>query len=384
MIKKTNKVNIFGAGISGCTLARTLAEKGYKVNLYEKNKFIGGNCYDYVDKNGVLIHKFGPHIFHTSNKQVIKFINRFCKLNSFQNEVISYVDNKYIPLPVNFESIKIIDKKNAQEIIKILKQKFPKKTTITFFELRNINNPLIQKMTNYIFKNMYANYSSKMWGTNFENISPDTINRVKICLSNNRSYFPDDIYQGLPTNGYTEMIKKIISHKNINLVLNSRDKLTIKNNKMYINNKSNESPTFYCGSIDELLNYKFGLLPYRSLRIKFESFNKNSYQNNAVINYPAHKTMTRIAEYKKMTLQKTKKTTISKEYPGGFNLNSKDYKVRYYPIKNEKNLKIYNKYLNLLSKVKNFYPLGRLAEYKYYDMDEAIISAINKSKFLTK
>ena len=126
MVKKSKTVYIFGAGISGCTLARKLADANYKVNLYEKNKFVGGNCYDFNDKNKVLIHKFGPHIFHTSDKKVVNFINKFTKLNSFKNEVLSNVDNKLIPLPINFDSIKLIDPKNAQYIIKKLK-KLPKK-----------------------------------------------------------------------------------------------------------------------------------------------------------------------------------------------------------------------------------------------------------------
>ncbi len=377
MVKKSKTVYIFGAGISGCTLARKLADANYKVNLYEKNKFVGGNCYDFNDKNKVLIHKFGPHIFHTSDKKVVNFINKFTKLNSFKNEVLSNVDNKLIPLPINFDSIKLIDPKNAQYIIKKLKKEFPNKKTITFFEFRNVKDSKVKQMSDYIFKNMYANYSSKMWGTKFENISPDTINRVKICLSYNRSYFPDDKYQGLPVKGYTNMINKIINHKNINLVLNSKQKLSLKNNKTYIDNKQTNDPIFYCGSIDELFSFKYGILPYRSLDIKFESFNKNSYQENAVINYPADKAMTRIAEYKKMTLQKlSKATTISKEFPGQFSPKSKKFGVRYYPIKNDKNIATYNKYAEELRKFKNIHSLGRLAEYKYYDMDEAIASAL--------
>ena len=169
------------------------------------------------------------------------------------------------------------------------------------------------------------------------------------------------------------MINKIINHKNINLVLNSKQKLSLKNNKTYIDNKQTNDPIFYCGSIDELFSFKYGILPYRSLDIKFESFNKNSYQENAVINYPADKAMTRIAEYKKMTLQKlSKATTISKEFPGQFSPKSKKFGVRYYPIKNDKNIATYNKYAEELRKFKNIHSLGRLAEYKYYDMHHII------------
>ncbi len=372
----SKKVYIFGAGISGSTVARILAEKNYQVMIYEQKPHVGGNCYDFYSKNKVLTHKYGPHIFHTSNKEVLKFINKFTKLNSYKNEVLSCVNDKLIPLPINYDSIKMIADDDADYIIKILNKKFPKTKTITFYELRSINDPKAKKFANYVFKNMYAKYSSKMWGTDFSKISAETINRVKICLSHNRSYFPDDKCQGLPVNGYTNMIKKMLNHKNIKIELNSEHKLTIKNNKTYIDSKLVADPIFYCGSIDELQNYQYGILPYRSLDIKFTSLNRDSYQNNAVINYPADKSMTRIAEYKKMTLQKIKnKTVISKEYPGQFSLKSKKFNIRYYPISNKANDALYSKYLKNIKNTKNLFLLGRLAEYKYYDMDDAIASA---------
>ena len=378
-------IHIFGAGISGCTLARLYASKGYKVNLYEKKGYVGGNCYDFYDKHGVLVHLYGPHIFHTNNEDVFNFIKDYTTLNSYKNKVLVNVKNKLIPLPINFTSIKVIDPVHADEIINILKEKFPNQKTITIFDLKSIDNEHVKSLTDFIFANVYANYSSKMWGVKFEEINPAIINRVKVCLDYESDYFPEDKYQGLPVDGYTKMIENIIKHENINLILNSQHVLSIKDNQTFIDNELITQPIFYCGPIDELFNYQFGQLPYRSLQIKFETHNVDSFQQVGVVNYPADPTMTRITEYKKMSLQNIKNiTTISKEYPGQFDLNSQQFNTRYYPIVNEKNTNLYCQYQDLAKQISNLHLIGRLAEYKYYDMDDAIISVFDKFKKINK
>ena len=172
-------------------------------------------------------------------------------------------------------------------------------------------------------------------------------------------------------------MKRIIKHKNIHLFLKSKNKITFHKNNIYINGKLNKNLIFYSGPIDELLNYKYGTLPYRSLYIKFKTVKKVSFQDCSVVNFPAHPTMTRISEYKKMSLQASKNTVISEEYPGKFDLKSKKFKNRYYPIHNQNSINVYNKYKSYLNKFNNFFPLGRLSEYKYYDMDDAILNTLN-------
>jgi UDP-galactopyranose mutase len=173
------------------------------------------------------------------------------------------------------------------------------------------------------------------------------------------------------------MIQKMFDHKNITLHLKSpSDLFKIRNNKTYVNGRLTTNTMFYCGSIDELYGYRFGILPYRSLHIEFTNYPKKSFQSNAVINYPAHPTMTRIAEYKKLTFQNINSTTISREYPGQFKLSSKKFSQRMYPIINQKNLALYSKYVNITKKTKNLILLGRLAQYKYFDMDDAILNAL--------
>lgn len=367
---------IIGAGLAGATVANILAKKNYKITVYEKNNFIGGNCYDYY-KKGILIHKYGPHIFHTNKKKIYKFINKFTKLNNFINKVYVRYKNLLFPLPINFTSIKIIAKNDANYIIKKLKAKFGKTKLITLSQLKKINDRKIKKFYNFIFQNVYANYTTKMWGIKFNKVDPKTINRVKIILSNKHNYFPQDRYQGLPINTYTQMITEMLKHKNIVINLKTDAKKILKfdtqNKKIYLNRKEFNGLIFYCGSLDELSNYKFGILPYRSLKIKFFFKKMVKFQRSAIVNYPDHPKMTRICEYKQMTQQRNiNNTIISKEYPKSFVLTKKQNSQRFYPIINKKNLVKYNQYLKLFKNFSNFYPLGRLGLYKYFDMDDTI------------
>jgi UDP-galactopyranose mutase len=372
------KIVIFGAGISSATMARKLAEDGYEVDVYETRNEIGGNCYDCKDKHGVLIQKYGPHVFHTNHLEVYKFISQFTKLNTFMNRTLASLGNsKIVPLPINYRSIEILFPKEATYIKKVFKAKF-KEPKIPIFSLLNSKDPILNKVAKFIYENVYQNYSSKMWGVPVAKIDPNTLNRVPITNSYSDLYFPTDRWQGLPTHSFTSMIKNIFKHKNIHLHLKSpKNLLQIKNNKTYINKKLVTDTIFYCGSVDELYKYRYGTLPYRSLHITFKNLPKQSFQQAAVINYPADPTMTRISEYKKLTFQKIKSTTISKEYPGEFNLKSKKFNQRFYPISSHKNAVLYNKYLTLSKKTKNLILLGRLAQYKYFDMDDAILNTLN-------
>ena len=375
MLKKREAI-IIGAGLAGATVANILAKKNYKVTIYEKNNFIGGNCFDYYKKN-ILIHKYGPHIFHTNKKKIYDFVCKYTKLNNFINKVYVRHKNLLFPLPINFTSIKIIAKDNADYIIQKLKKKFSKTKLITLSQLKQINDAKIKKFYRFIFQNVYANYTAKMWGVKFDKVDPKTINRVKIILGNEHNYFPQDKYQGLPISTYTQMITRMLKHKNIKINLKTDGKKILKfdfkNKKIYLNKLEFNGLIFYCGSLDELVNYKFGILPYRSLKIQFLFLKKKKFQQSAIINYPSHPKMTRICEYKQMTRQKNiNNTIVSKEYPKSFILSNKQCNHRFYPIINKKNLAKYNQYLKLFKIFPNFYPLGRLGLYKYFDMDDTI------------
>ncbi len=368
-------VNIIGAGLAGCTLARLLAEKNYQVTIYELEDHIGGNCYDYYRANGVLVHKYGPHIFHTDNKVVWDFANRFSKFNNYINQVLVEVDGKFIKMPINFDSIEALYPNDIQGFIKEVKTLFPNVNKVNIAELLNqLKETKNKDICRYIYDYVYANYSAKMWGINIDKLDPNIIKRVSINLNRTWNYFINHPYQGLPVEGYSIWINKIIDHPNITIKLNT-DGIKVINDKVI---------NIYTGPIGALFNYRFGRLPYRSLKIDFNDIKKDSYQDVAVINYPAHPTMTRICEYKKMTFQKTNDTTISKEYPGAYDPTDEFYNIPFYPINNKKNLNQYKKYYELLSEYKNLYVLGRLAEYKYYDMDKIIAAAMNLASEISK
>ncbi len=372
---KHRSVNIIGGGLAGCSLARLLAEKNYQVTIYELQNHIGGNCYDYYRDNGVLVHKFGPHIFHTDNKAVWDFANRFSKFNNYINQVLVKVDGKLIKMPINFDSIEALKPNDIENFIAEVKRLFPHTNKISIADLLNQLNEVNNKnICQYIYDHVYANYSAKMWGISIDQLDPNIIKRVSINLNREWNYFIDHPYQGLPIEGYTKWINKMVDHHNI----------TIKVNVNGIKNIDNKAINIYTGPIEALFNYRFGALPYRSLKIDFTDIEKTSYQAVAVINYPSHPTMTRICEYKKMTFQENPNTTISKEYPGAYNPSSVDFKIPFYPISNQANLIHYKKYQNLLNEYENLYVLGRLAEYKYYDMDKIIVAAMQLASNIVK
>ncbi len=380
---KQNDINfiIIGSGITGATIARKLAELNFNVNIYEKRPHIGGNMYDY-EKDNVLIHKYGPHIFHTSKENVIEFMNQFWKLNSFKNIVEGYVDNKLVPIPFNFKSIDICFPNEAEKIKSKLIELFPNRDSVPILELKKVNDELIQKVAKFVYENLFLNYTTKMWELKPNEIDESVTARIPIILSYRNTYF-NDKYEGIPEDGYTKTIERILDHKNIKINLNT-DAISLiqfKNNKLLVNNNENVI-VIYSGPLDKLFHDKFGPLDYRSLHFEFETLNKDQYQTTAVVNYPAHPTMTRITEYKNMTFQKSDKTVISKEFPGAYDSKSDKWNEPYYPLATNEARTKYDKYLEYSKQFKNLYVCGRMGLYKYINMDQAIDEALKLSKVI--
>lgn len=344
---------IVGAGLAGIVSANILANKGKKILILEKRNHIGGNCYDYY-QNGILMHKYGPHIFHTNNEYVWNYLSQFTEWNNYKHKVKSciYEDGELYDFPINLFTINKIVPDNITKLV----DKYIDRIDVSIFELINGN-----RFTNLgwdLYKLFYKNYSKKQWGNYYYNLDISVLDRVKIKLSFDDNYF-NDKYQGLPLNGYTEMFLKMINNKNIIIVLNYNDNII----------NYNYGNIIYTGRIDELFDYCFGILPYRSLDFKFDFYNKENYQDYAVINYPNKEELfTRITEFKHMTRQEAYGTIISREYPKECEKND----IPYYPILTNKNIELYNRYKQLADKIPNLLLLGRLAEYKYYNMDEII------------
>ncbi|MBD5423445.1 MAG: UDP-galactopyranose mutase [Mycoplasma sp.] len=372
---KEKKFVVIGAGITGAVIARKLAEAGYNVSIYEKRDHIAGNMYDYK-KDGVLIHKYGPHIFHTSKENVNEFMNQFWELNDFKNIVEANVLGNLIPIPFNFQSIDMCFPEEAEEIKRKLKQLYPDHDSIPILELKKSNDLLIQKVAQFVYENIFLNYTTKMWELRPDQIDESVTARLPIILSYRNTYF-NDKYEGLPKEGYTKAFEKMFDHKNISVQLNfdAIDKLTFLEDEVKFDGK--DVYVIYTGPLDKLFKNKFGNLEYRSLHFVFETINSDNFQKTAVVNYPADPKMTRITEYKNMTLQDTNNVTvISKEYPGTYDENDKKWNEPYYPLATDKARDKYNNYSNYASNFKNLYIGGRMGLYRYINMDQAIHEAL--------
>lgn len=369
MIKKIEKILIIGSGISGCTLAEKYAKRGNLVEIIEKKDHIGGNCYDFYNKEGILVSKYGAHIFHTNYDDVWKYIKKFSNWCPYKHKVLSCVKNKLVPIPVNIDTVNILfnTKIKTERGMKNWLSK----------NIKKINNPqnseesALARVGKELYELMFKNYTKKQWDLWPKELDVSVMNRIPVRKNFNNAYF-DDKYQAIPQNGYNEVFNKMLSNKNIKIRLNT-NYFNIKNNiKKY-------DKIFFTGPIDRFFNYKYGKLQYRCLKFKFETYNKEYFQQNSVINYPNDYAFIRIVEHKYLTGQKNNKTTISKDYTSWFGDPA-------YPVPTEKNKKIYEKYKKEAEKIesKNIYFVGRLANYKYFNMDEAFKNSLDLFNRLEK
>jgi UDP-galactopyranose mutase len=362
---KNSKILIVGAGPVGCTIAEILSKKSYKIDIIDSRNHIAGNCYDFKNQFGVLVHKYGPHYFRTNNKKVFKYLSKFTKWIPGNYFVNSYVDRKYYDFPINLNTInKFFNKKfTSTEAKKFLKEKSKKK-------IKNLNfeTYLISQIGEVLYKKFYKNYTIKQWGVNPKLINVSVAKRIPIKFNKNKDYITSR-FKFMPKNGFTTMFKKMISHKDINIQLNKKYSYSHEDLKKYNN-------IVFTGPIDSFFNFKFGKLGWRSLRFNFITYKKKYKQHCLQINYPNDYKFTRKVEYKHVTQQKINYTTISKEYP-------KSKGDPYYPRSTEKDKKIL-KFYEVAKKYfekKGFYFAGRLAEYKYINTDQAIeigMSVANK------
>lgn len=376
---------IIGAGFSGSVIARILAEKEKKVLILERRNCIGGNAYDYQDKStGILIQKYGPHIFHTSRKNVYDFVNKYDVWSDFKLKCQVYMEGQFTPSPFNLKTIDIYYESEKSMIIKqAIKNEYGSKKKSTIVEMLNSSNHVIREYAQFLYEKDYSLYTAKQWGIPPSQVDKNVLKRVPIRFDYGEYYF-DDTYECLPQKGFTHFFERLLSHKNIDIKLNinALDLLDLKENKACINQRLYKQPIVYTGAIDELFRYKYGNLPYRSLRFEYKTIDKESFQNVPVVAYPETPDFTRITEYKKLTAKKisTPNTIIAYEYPLIFDQDHTDKVDPYYPINNGKTDKIYNLYLKEAEKIKNLFLCGRLANYKYYNMDDVIDNAIQMAE----
>ncbi|OIN97931.1 UDP-galactopyranose mutase [Candidatus Desantisbacteria bacterium CG_4_10_14_0_8_um_filter_48_22] len=363
---------VVGAGFAGSVMAERIASVlNKKVLVIDKRGHIGGNCYDCPDEHGILIHKYGPHIFHTVNEEAWNYVSNFTEWNLYQHEVLAFIDGHYAPVPFNLNSIRALFPGSfAQKLENKLLEKFGFNKKVPILDLRKADDADLKFLADYVYEKVFLHYTEKQWGMKPEDLSPEVTGRVPVFVSRDNRYFQDR-FQGMPVKGYTPVFEKMLSNRNIRVDLNT-DYRKVRGQLKY-------KKLIYTGPVDEFFEYKFGKLPYRSLDFGFENHKKEFYQDASVINYPNDYGFTRITEFKRLTWQKADSTTIIKEFSKAC---EKETDIPYYPIPADEPVKLYKKYEEEAKNNKNVIFLGRLAQYKYYNMDAIIASSLARFKEL--
>lgn len=352
------KYVVVGAGLAGLTVAERIANVlDEEVLVIEKRSHIGGNVYDSYNEDGILIHNYGPHIFHTNEKKVYDYMSNFTKWNDLWHRVLSYVDGKLIPMPINVETINQLYNLNlsCNEVKEFIESK-----AVSFSEIRTSKDVALSKVGPEIYEKFFENYTKKQWGIDPGEIDTSVISRIPIRYNRDTRYFSDK-YQGIPKYGYTKMCQQMIQNKNVKVMLNTDYKEVLP--------RITFDKLVYTGPIDDFYGYKYGKLAYRSINFVFETLDQNSYQEAPVVNYPNDYDFTRITEFKKLTWQEHKKTTILKEYPCAEG-------EPYYPFPTKEYQEQYAIYKKEMDKETNVFFVGRLAEYHYYNMDAVVNGAL--------
>lgn len=369
-------VIIVGAGYAGAVSARCLAEDGKKVLVLEKRNHIGGNAYDRMDENGVLRHIYGPHLFHTNSKPVVDFLSRFTDWYPYEHRVLGYIEGKTVPVPFNLTSIeKLFDAEKAEHLKQELIRAYGMERKVPILELRKNEDPEIKELAEYIFEHVFKYYTMKQWGYTAEEIDPAVTARVPVNVSYDDRYFQDR-YQMMPVNGYTAIFERMLDHENIMVRTGceAMDHIRIdtEERKILFDGEAFAGDLIWTGLVDCLMDYRFGALPYRSLEFDVRT-EKAGFQPAVTVNYPTPAEIhpyTRITDYGMIMQEKPSTyTTAAWEYPYAYNGSAEKGNVPYYPVFTDDSKAQYSRYAQELAKIPNLHLLGRLAEYRYYNMD---------------
>ena len=375
---------VVGAGPAGCTVARALAERGdTQVTVLEKRPQIAGNTFDEQDEAGVWVHRYGPHIFHTKDETAYAFLSRFTDWYALRHRVLADVHGTLLPVPFNLRSLRMaFDAPTADRMEKQLVSVFGPGARVSILDLLRREEPELKDLAGYVYENIFRFYTQKQWGVAPAALDPAAMARVPVLVSDDDGYFQDP-WQGMPANGYTALFARMLDHPNIHVELNADAcaRLTLEGNTLLKDGESFREPVIYTGALDELMGYRLGRLPYRTLDFRFETLPTDSYQPVGVVNYTVDRPYTRITEYKKLTGQKLDGvTTITKEYPRACEAPD----IPYYPIPDAESAARYAAYRQKADVCKNLTLLGRLAEYQYYNIDTIVAHALDTGRALLR
>ncbi len=369
---------VVGCGLTGSVIARCMAERGKHVEIWERRDHIGGNMYDYVDEHGFLVQKYGPHTFHTNKKFLYDYMCRFEQWQDCKLTCGAVWDGKYTPTPFNFSTIDtFFPEKKAKLLKEKLKAAYAGREFATVVEVLENPDPDIRGYAEYLFQNDYAPYTAKQWGVSPAEIDPSVLKRVPLRFSYGEGYF-DDSYQVMPIHSFTRFFENLLGHPNITVKLgvNALDRLSVSSDSLLLDGVNTTIPVIYTGALDELFGHIYGRLPYRSLRFEWKYTERDSVQLAPVVAYPQEKDYTRITEYKKLPAQNRPGSSYAVEYPLPYQDGT--YMEPYYPILTEASQKQYAQYRELADRIPSLIPCGRLADFKYYNMDQALEAALKK------
>ncbi|MES2731264.1 MAG: UDP-galactopyranose mutase [Bacteroidota bacterium] len=350
---------IVGAGFAGSVLAERLANDGKKkVLIIDKRNHIGGNAYDYYDDAGILVHQYGPHIFHTNSAEVFNHLSRFTEWRPYEHRVLTTVDDKLLPIPINLTTVNklydlCLDSAELEKFFDSVKEEMQ--------YIRTSEDVVVSQVGRDLYEKFFRGYTRKQWGFDPSELDKSVTSRIPTRTNTDDRYFTDE-YQCMPLHGYTRMFSKMLSHPNIHIMLNT-DFRDIEGIIPY-------NEIIYTGPVDEYFDYCYGKLPYRSLQFKHETLDTPQLQPVAVVNYPNDHAYTRITEYKHLTGQTgINKTSITYEFPCWDG-------DPYYPVPRPENAELYQKYKTLADALPNVHFVGRLATYRYYNMDQVVAQAL--------
>ncbi len=352
---------IVGAGFAGSVLAERLSKTGKKILIVDKRNHIAGNAYDFYNDDGILIHKYGPHIFHTNSKEVFDYLGMFTSWRPYEHRVLASVDGQLLPIPINLNTInKMYNLNLSSEGV----ESFYASKAEIIHPVCTSEDVVITKVGRELYEKFFRGYTRKQWDLDPSQLDSSVTSRVPVRSNKDDRYFTDT-YQVMPLNGYTKMFETMLGHPNIKVMLNT-DYKEIKEDIPYKN-------MIYTGPIDYYFDYCYGKLPYRSLEFKFQTINAEKFQQTGTINYPNEQAYTRITDFKYLTGQVHPKTSTVYEYP-------KADGDPYYPVPRPENAELYKKYQQLALATPNTFFAGRLATYKYYNMDQVVAQALTLYK----
>ena len=353
---------IVGCGFAGSVLAERLAsQSNKKILIIDKRNHIGGNAYDHYDEAGILVHKYGPHIFHTNSTEVFNYLSKFTKWRNYQHRVLANVDGQHFQLPVNLNTVNEMYGLNLNS--SQVEDFFASKAEAVK-EIRTSEDVVVSKIGRELYEKFFQGYTRKQWDLDPSQLNASVASRVPTRTNKDDRYFTDT-YQSMPLHGYTKMFERMLDHPNIKIMLNTNYKEVI--------NEIRFDKLIFTGPVDEYFDYRYGRLPYRSIDFKFETLDTEIYQKTGTINFPNDYAFTRITEFKYLTGQQHRKTSIVYEFPTADG-------DPYYPIPMPANADLYTRYQKLAAETKDVYFVGRLATYKYYNMDQVVAQSLSTFK----